>query len=178
MKPATILLLAMLGLSAALQAAVEPPDSCSEIPAAHQLDFWLGEWDVVDVSGKALGINRIESLLGGCVVLEHWLGATGFEARSFFYFHSWLGQWRQVWVTAHPQRPHAVKEKKLVDTFSDGGVRLQGEIMISPENYLQDRTTLRPLPDGRVHQKIEWSNDDGKTWNTGFEGWYRRRSEP
>jgi hypothetical protein len=29
---------------------------------------------------------------------------------------------------------------------------------------------LRPLPDGRVHQLIEWSNDDGKTWDTGFEG--------
>jgi hypothetical protein len=108
--------------------------------------------------------------LGGCVVIEHWVGATGFDGRSYFYFHSWLGQWRQVWITAHPQRPGTVKEKKLVETFGDGGVRFRGEVMVSAENYVQDRTTLRPLPDGRVHQLIEWSNDDGKTWDTGFEG--------
>ena len=36
------------------------------------------------------------------------------------------------------------------------------------------RTTLTPLPGGRVHQLIEWSNDDGRTWQTSFEGWYRR----
>jgi hypothetical protein len=47
--------------------------------------------------------------------------------------------------------------------------------MVSPEHYLQDRTTLTPLPDGRVRQLIETSNDDGRSWETRFEGFYRRR---
>jgi hypothetical protein len=152
--------------------AAHPPEACSDMEAAHALDFWLGSWDVLDREGDLLGHNRIESVVGGCAIVEEWTGAQGFEGRSLFYFHSWLGQWRQIWITSAPQRPGSVKEKRLAERFSDGGVRFRGEIMISPEHYVQDRTTLRPLPDGRVHQLIEWSNDDGKTWNRSFEGWY------
>jgi len=150
------------------------PESCDQIPAAHALDFWLGVWDVTDADGNAQGVDRVRSVLGGCGITEEWRGATGYEGRSLFYFHSWLGQWRQVWVTATPNRPGSVKEKRLVETFDDGGVRFQGEVMVSPDHYVLDRTTLRRLPDGRVHQLIEWSGDDGQSWNPSFEGWYSR----
>jgi len=152
----------------------EPPSSCDEMPAAHALDFWLGEWTVEDAGGNLQGSNSIEKILGGCAVVERWTGADGFEGRSLFYFHSWLGQWRQVWVTALPQLAGSVKEKRQDMNHDRIGVRFRGEIMVSPEHYMQDRTTLTPLADGRVHQLIEWSNDDGKTWTTGFEGFYRR----
>jgi hypothetical protein len=32
------------------------------------------------------------------------------------------------------------------------------------------------LPDGRVRQFFEQSNDDGKTWVTWFDGYYTRKS--
>lgn len=150
------------------------PSTCEEISAAHAMDFWLGDWEVLDADGNLLGRNSIHSVLSGCAITEAWRGAGGGHGQSLFYFHSWLGQWRQVWITSVPQRPGSVKEKRHVESFTDGGLRFQGEVMVSPEHYVMDRTTLRPLPDGRVHQLIEWSNDDGRTWNTGFEGWYVR----
>ena len=166
---------ALLASTTSVPAAGEPPAACAEAPAAHALDFWLGEWEVRDAGGVVQGVDRIESALGGCAVLERWTGADGREGLSLFYFHSWLGQWRQVWVTAAPWRPGAVKEKQQDLNYRGPGIRFAGEIMVSPEHYVQDRTTLVPLPDGRVHQIIESSNDDGRSWQTGFEGWYARR---
>ena len=154
--------------------AAEPPSGCAELPAAHALDFWLGEWEVRDADGNLQGTNRIEAAVGGCAVLEHWSGAGGSEGLSLFYFHSWLGQWRQVWITASPLRPGAVKEKRQDLNFRGPGLRFRGEVMVSPEHYLQDRTTLTPLPDGRVRQFFEQSNDGGETWSTWFEGFYSR----
>ncbi len=155
--------------------AAEPPSGCAEMPAALVLEFWLGDWEVRDADGNLQGTSRIEAAVGGCAVLEHWSGAGGSEGLSLFYFHSWLGQWRQVWITASPLRPGTVKEKRQDLNFRGPGLRFQGEVMVSPEHYLQDRTTLTPLPDGRVRQLIETSNDDGRSWEPLFEGFYRRR---
>jgi hypothetical protein len=175
MKRLPRVLLALAMLNAPLSAGDEIT-GCRDIEAAHALDFWIGDWDVVAADGAEQGTNRIRTILDGCAVTEEWVGASGFEGRSLFYFDSWLSQWRQVWITAVPQRPGSFKEKRMIERLTDGGVRFQGEIMISPEHYVLDRTTLRPLPDGRVHQHIERSNDDGRTWQTGFEGWYSRRN--
>lgn len=172
MRVLTILVTGLLGGAAAT--AAEPPASCGEIPAAHSLDFWLGEWVVRDASGTLAGHNRIEPILGGCALLEHWTGATGAEGKSLFYFQAWLEEWRQVWVTAGPLRPGSVKEKRLVEHMDDGGVRFQGEVAIAADRSILDRTTLTPLADGRVRQLIEWSGDGGETWNPGFEGYYAR----
>ena len=172
--PAAVLLTGLLASNAGDGLASEPPASCGEMPAAHALDFWLGDWVVEDAAGAARGTNHIAAILDGCAIVERWTGADGFEGRSLFYFHFWLGQWRQVWVTALPQRAGTVKEKQQDLNFDGIGVRFRGEIMVSPEHYMQDRTTLTPLADGRVHQLIEWSNDDGRTWTTDFEGFYRR----
>ena len=158
----------------AVALAETSPGRCDELPAGGALDFWLGDWEVTDANGDLVGTNRITATLGGCAVQEHWTGTDGFEGRSLFYLHSWLGQWRQVWITDSPQQPGSVKEKRQVMLFEGPGIRFRGEIMVSPEHYMQDRTTLTPLPDGRVHQLIEWSNNDGRIWQTGFEGWYRR----
>jgi hypothetical protein len=173
----TRLLLAAVAVvgSAVNGIAAAAPDTCGEQPAAHALDFWLGDWEVRDADGNLAGTNRIEAALDGCAILEHWSGAGGSAGLSLFYFHSWLGQWRQVWITAEPLRPGAVKEKRQDLNYRGPGIRFQGEVMVSPEHDVQDRTTLVPLADGRVRQRIETSNDDGRSWQLVFEGWYRRR---
>jgi hypothetical protein len=150
-------------------------DTCGALPAAHALDFWLGAWEVRDADGNLAGTNRIEAGLDGCAILENWSGTDGSQGLGLFYFHSWLGQWRRVWISAVPQQPGAVKEQRQDLNYRGPGVRFRGEIMVSPEHYVQDRTTLAPLPDGRVHQRVETSNDDGRSWQLVFEGWYLRR---
>ena len=34
----------------------------------RQFDFWIGDWDVTVLNGKAAGTNLIKPILGGCVL--------------------------------------------------------------------------------------------------------------
>ena len=50
-----------------------PAKSCTKAEF-RQFDFWLGDWEVTLPDGKVAGTNKIESILGGCVLQESWAG--------------------------------------------------------------------------------------------------------
>jgi quercetin dioxygenase-like cupin family protein len=157
----------------------ETPDpalagSCERDPDFGKLDFWLGEWQV-SVQGRGMGVNRIVKILGGCAVMEFWDRAGGGHGRSLFYHHPVTGRWKQVWITDDAPSVGGVKEKELVAELEDGSLRFQGEVLLSGGGSYLDRTTLTPLPDGRVRQLIEISRDRGESWESTFDALYRRR---
>jgi hypothetical protein len=147
-----------------------PPHLCQTDPAFHKLDFWVGRWDVF-AEGQKDGTNVIEKVLDGCAVIENWLDVEGHEGKSLFYYNRVTGKRKQVWVT--DQGP--LKEKEEVPAPEPGSVRFQGEIPLRGGGTVFDRTTLTPLPDGRVRQVIEQSRDGGKTWKVGFDAIYVRQ---
>jgi len=144
-------------------------------PEFHQLDFWIGSWDVIGASGEKLGSNRIDRMLKGCAIQENWSESSG-EGRSLFYYHPAEKRWRQIWVTDTATEPGGVKEKQAV-AIETGGIRFQGELVVGGRIVL-DRTTLKLQPDGRVRQTIETSTDGGGTWKTQFDAFYVRRPDP
>jgi hypothetical protein len=154
-----------------------PPVSCDEDPAFHRLDFWLGNWEVFE-GDTLVGTNRIEKLLDGCAILENWTDTSGGQGKSLFYYQRATATWKQVWVTDQAGRPGGLKEKKLIETLSDGGLRFQGEIPLAKGGHYLDRTTLTPLPGGLVRQVIEISKDDGRNWDKGFDAIYRKSPRP
>lgn len=158
--------------AAPLDAQTASPESCAENDAFSVLDFWVGEW-TVHVGGQQVGTNRIEKILNGCAVAEYWVDAGGGRGRSLFYYVPAEDSWRQVWVTEQATTTGGVKEKGLVSRLPDGGVRFQGEIALPQGGSYLDRTTLSPLPEGRVRQHIEISTDGGTTWRTTFDAEYR-----
>lgn len=164
------LLLALPGSPAAAQSG--PPPACADEASFHELDFWLGEW-VVEVQGREVGRNRIEKVLNGCAVMEHWRSARGGEGKSLFYHVPATGAWKQVWVTGRATSTGGVKEKELVERLEGGGVRFQGEIPLVGGGSVLDRTTLTPLDGGRVRQVIEISEDGGESWSVTFDAVYR-----
>jgi hypothetical protein len=168
--------LAAIGPGAGVARSQAPP-SCAEEPAFSELDFWIGNWDVL-VGQKPVGTNRIEKILNGCAVMEHWTDANGSEGKSLFYYHQATGEWKQVWVTGNATFPWGVKEKTLVERFDGGGVRFEGEIRLPDGGRYLDRTTLTPLPGGRVRQVIEVSHDGGVNWEGRFDGIYVRIDRP
>jgi len=156
-----------------LAAGQYPPPACDSLPVYRALDFWVGEWDVY-VDDKRVGSNRIEKILKGCAVLEHWTGSAGGQGKSLFYVDD-SGTWQQVWVTEHAVVPGGVKEKTWRPMASDEAVRFQGTIARPDKSDYLDRTTLTPLPGGDVRQLIEVSFDDGSSWETTFDAVYRKR---
>jgi len=165
---ASLLMLVLSGI--AVPAAAQSP-SCRDLPAYHQLDFWIGEWKVL-VGGQQVGTNRIESVLDGCAVFEHWRDGRGREGKSLFYYSAEHRRWQQVWVTAIPG---GIKEKAAVEGAPPGGIRLQGLVRQVDGSTVLDRTTLTPLPEGQVRQHIEVSGDGGRTWRTTFDAVYVRQ---
>jgi hypothetical protein len=141
------------------------PSPCDTIPAYRQLDFWVGEWRVL-LGERQVGTNRIEKVVHGCALIEHWRDGRGIEGMSLFYYEPTQRQWKQVWVD-----PGGVKEKHLIATLEQGGVRFQGELRRGGRIVL-DRTTLSPLGGGRVRQLIEQSEDGGTTWQARFDAVY------
>ncbi len=149
------------------QALVEELRPCGA-PEYRQLDFWLGQWQVVGAQGQPLGTNSILKILNGCALIENWKGAGGNEGKSLFYYNAMDKTWKQQWVTDGGQ----VKEKHLIAALDSGGVRFQGELRRDDGSIILDRTTLVPLEDGRVRQVIEQSADGGETWRAGFDAVY------
>jgi hypothetical protein len=155
-------------------AAEEQPAvlSCGQSGSYSELDFWIGEWQVHTADGKLAGSNRIEKILNGCAILEHWRGDGGSAGKSLFYV--WQGQWRQVWVTEMASWTGGTKEKHQVNIKPEPGVRFQGSIPLPDGNTYLDRTTLIRAEDGSVRQHIEISMDGGVSWKTSFDAIYTR----
>jgi hypothetical protein len=153
--------LAVVLVAACAQDAKPPP--CAT-PAHRQFDFWLGDWEVRDPSGKIVGRNEITSLQDGCVVFESWRGAGGVTGMSLNVYDAASRKWKQTWV----DNSGGVLE--LEGTFAGGRMTLT-----SDPGKAMNRVTWQALPDGRVRQHWEASEDSGATWKTAFDGYYERR---
>jgi hypothetical protein len=152
----SILLLALaLGASA-------PPNGCAA-SESHQFDFWIGDWNVVE-KGKLAGHNRIEPILGGCAIAEHWDGAGGGHGTSYNAYDAQTKTWQQFWVDARGGVLH------LEGTFDGERMALKST---RPGAHV-DRIIWTPNKDGSVRQLWETSEDGGKTWTTSFDGRYER----
>lgn len=148
------------------------PPACADEPVFSALDFWVGHWDVIS-GGETVGQNRIEKTLNDCAILEHWTSAGGGQGKSLFYVIE--GDWKQFWVTERALLPGGAKEKSRVDDIGPPAVRFQGEVRHPEAGTWLDRTTLTPLDGETLRQIIEISRDGGRSWETTFDGIYRRK---
>lgn len=174
--PLAAVLIVVAAIPAAGSSLPSPAAVACDDQAFAQLDFWVGKWEVFDEVGNPQGTNRIEKVLGGCAIFEHWKDVGGNEGKSLFYYDVAAGYWKQVWVTDNATRPGGMKEKHVVEALPDGSVRFQGVINLPDGRSYLDRTTLTPLAEGRVRQHIQTSQNGGESWDDGWVGIYVPRS--
>jgi hypothetical protein len=139
---------------------------------ARGFDFWLGTWDVFSPDGRRVGTNRIEALLEGRVLQEHWQGNGGITGTSLNARDATTGRWHQTWVDSSGSVLLLDGEPR------HGGMVLEGLTPNEADPTLSDRNriTWTPSADGdEVHQLWEVSADGGATWTIAFDGRYRRR---
>jgi hypothetical protein len=165
--------LAALLLSAIL--AVDTPATCASTSAYHRLDFWLGSWTAYDARGVLLGSDAISSILAGCAIQESWSDADGSHGLGIIYYSNFTNQWTKLYLSEQANLRGGETQRVLVAEFPDGGVRFEGVIPGPPgASHVIDRTTIRPLPDGRVHYVKEVTKDGGDRWVMTFEAFYVR----
>ena len=158
-------LLLMAARTARAQAtAVEQP-ACDA--AEHrQFDFWLGDWQVTTPDGQQAGRNSVTRALDGCVIHEHWDGAT-MRGESFNIWDRDRKRWHQTWVSSRGDL------LVLEGAFTHGAMQMTGTSGPADKPVL-NRITWTPRADGSVRQLWEVSADTGKTWRVIFDGTYRR----
>jgi hypothetical protein len=132
----------------------------------HALDFWIGEWVVRNSNGLEVGRSRIESILGGCALHEHWMASRGNTGESLTSYDPLTKRWRQHWIDG-------------TGSLSDytGDVDAKDVVLTAPGTDaagkpLLYRMRFSPLPGGRVRQFIQQSMDGGSTWSLSFDGYY------
>lgn len=147
------------------------PSACSG-PEYRQFDFWVGEWDVYHPAADTIvGHNHIKNILNGCVIEENWTGASGFQGKSFNTYNPVDATWNQVWVDVSGSTYH------FKGTFANGVMLMKGET-INPQNGQKVLFEMSYTPNEEtqtVRQLWKSSADEGATWNTIFDGVYRKR---
>jgi hypothetical protein len=150
------------------QSAASP---CETDARFREFDFWVGDWDVRDGEGTLQGENSITRQEKGCVLVERWQGVQGSTGMSINYLDKITGEWVQIWHAAGGY------QIDIRGGLTDDGMLLRGTIhYIGTGQTAPFRGLWTPMPDGRVRQFFEQSNDDGATWQPWFEGFYSRQS--
>jgi hypothetical protein len=148
--------------------------SVQAYPCAHQagfrdFDFWIGEWDVHVANGTLAGSNVIKSIERGCALTEQWTNAAGGTGSSINYFDKSTDEWVQIW------NAEGGSQINIRGGLTDDGMAMEGFIYyVGADTSSPFRALWTPLPDGRVRQYFEQSNDGGKSWVPWFEGFYTR----
>ncbi len=148
---------------------------CRTSPKAHEFDFWIGEWDVTQFNqapiphGQGTGFNDVHAILEGCVLLENWVGAGGSAGKSFNWFDTNIGKWRQAWMS------DAGGPLDYVGEYKDGAMRFEGWTLKPDGSHLLQKLTFYNIAHDTVRQQFEQSVDSGKTWATTWDGRYVRR---
>jgi len=164
MRSACLLKLCVVFAAAALSKAAfcQPAAACAA-PEYRQLDFWVGDWDVFEKDASTSSAHvRVDRILDGCVLREHYEDTTGTVGESFSIYDAARRLWHQTWVT---------NRGRLLTT--EGGPE-RGSIVLAGAYYrdhakeVRVRGTWTPVADG-VRETAVTSADAGKTWEPWFD---------
>jgi hypothetical protein len=165
-------LFAIATVSTASLGQTQPaPTPCASAPERRQFDFWLGEWDVTTSAtdrGPSAGSSVIQSVSGGCALLENWTSAQGGQGKSLNAYNPLIHQWQQYWIGQNglvTEFRSSNFDGRSLSFYTDKG---QG-----PNS--KGRLTFTPIDTMTVRQHAESSADDGKTWSTVYDLYYHRK---
>lgn len=119
--------------------------------------------------GKPAGTNKIELIANGAGLLENWSDADGGSGKSLNVYNPANKQWQQFWVSSSG----GILE--LAGAVVNGKMVLTGEHDVRAQHFAE-RISWTPNADGTVRQHWERSTDGGKSWQTVFDGLYKRKT--
>ena len=158
------------GGAALAQGQTVKPASC-ESADHRRFDFWVGDWDVYDVSrpDSVVARARVERILDGCVLREVYDGRNGLSGQSFSIYDAERQVWHQSWVTNRGQL-------LLIEGRAEGDrVLLSGGYPGAAGKPALIRGVWRPVEDG-VRETAETSEDGGKSWKLLFDLLFRKHA--
>jgi tetratricopeptide (TPR) repeat protein len=144
---------------------------CKFSDESKQFDFWVGEWDVYNPQGRKTGTSIIQSIAGGCGVLENWTDGFGGSGKSINFYDPTDHKWYQYWVGQNNA------PARYAGIYRDGALRYIGEPSVVNGKKIVPRLTFFNIDANTVRQFAESSNDDGKTWTPVYDFKYVRKTQ-
>lgn len=147
-----------------------PPTVCVNDPERHRFDFWIGEWSVTTPDGKPAGSSVVESVSGGCALLENWTSLGGGHGKSLNAYNPALHQWQQYWI-GQDGNPVEFRWSEF------DGKSLTFLVKNSAEPLKIQRMTFTPVDASTVRQHAQATADGGKSWQTTYDFYYHRKAK-
>ena len=144
--------------------------NCSE-KNYQEFDFWLGEWQVTSEVDNIVRFNRISKINNGCTILEEYSSPSGYTGKSLNIYDQQTKKWHQTWTDSSGLL------LQLQGGFKQGSMVMAGETISKDQQKVLNRISWTPNKDGSVRQHWKISQDNGKTWQTAFDGIYRKVSK-
>ncbi len=167
LKVIGILLVLAAPLSAQQPSDSTPPPCLS--PEASQFDFWLGEWQLT-WADSGHGTNTISRPLGNCVIQEQFrdLAPNGFQGMSVSVYDPKGKQWQQTWVD------NAGGYMLFTGGWSDSTMTLSRTVTRPNGSTMIQRMVFRDITASSFVWDWQASTDDGKSWKTNWQIFYKR----
>ena len=147
------------------------PTPCVGAAERHRFDFWIGEWEVTTQGGTRVGSSVVQSVSGGCALLENWTNARGGQGKSLNAYNPVVGQWQQYWI-GQDGAPTEFRES----SWSGKSVVFRARTPAAGSTpATEQRLTFTPVDSVTVRQHGEASTDGGATWKTQYDFYYHRK---
>jgi len=149
-----------------------PPANLCDTPSHHQLDFWVGRWDVYRTDTQQLvAHSNIEKLYAGCAVRENWMPLQGAGGGSLNSYRPSLKRWIQVWTDSGNNL------NEYTGAWNGKRMDLAGTSATTLGQSVPVRMTYERLADGSVVQTGFQRNGTGKHWVLNYKLVYRRAAD-
>jgi hypothetical protein len=143
---------------------------CTE---CHQLDFWIGEWNVEwenQDSTISEGTNLVNSILDGCVIEENFDGNPGmdFRGKSLSVYNHNKKIWQQTWVDdtgGYMIFTGSMEDDKMI----------LSRTVETTKGALMQRMVFYNIQKDSFDWNWESSTDGGKNWKLNWKIKYTRK---
>ncbi len=161
------LLGAVLLAASAFTAADSAP--CPTNTEVRQLDFWLGDWTITMPGASHSSKSNVRLSLNQCLFVESWDNGKGHTGENVFAYSPDDQTWHGMFADSE-NHVHVF----LSGRVSAGTAEFQGPSRgPNGETVLNRIRLIRTAPD-KLEQTWDKSTDNGGSWNTIFQGEYRR----
>lgn len=137
-------------------------------PVYHQLDFWIGDWDTIDMGdhpdgkGPSIAHAVITPVLDGCALHEKYEQTDGLIGESYSLYVPSLKHWHQSWVN------NGAGLWLQDGDFKDDVLTMTATTHTKDGATVQHKITWAKQGDG-VRETSVASKDGGKTWAPEFD---------
>jgi tetratricopeptide (TPR) repeat protein len=144
---------------------------CTKEPRAHDFDFWIGDWSVYPTGSQFLvGHSQVESMAGGCAILENWTSTQAENGKSFNYYDQQTGKWEQDWIGSGGFA--SGRQRYYNGEYKNGAMHFTYETTNAKGEKQAGNFIFYNIDKDTVRQYQDISNDGGKTFTVSYDFTY------